>query len=202
MDYGTGTAVRKAGYNGPAAGKTGTTSDGADVWFVGYTPDLVAGVWVGYDARQSLPSRATGGSVSAPVFGRMMRRIYRTRPMPGGFIVPDGVIVRFVDPESGMVLEDGCVPRYGNPQREVFLEKTEPATTCPRYQSDNFFESIGHFFDDLFDDDDHSEPEPQDGVTADGSRDVLGSGRIAKKDEQRGRDRDRGRGRGRGRGRD
>jgi 1A family penicillin-binding protein len=195
VDYGTGTAVRQAGFSGPAAGKTGTTSDGADVWFVGYTPDLVAGVWVGYDARQPLPSRATGGSVSAPVFGRMMRRIYKTRPLPGGFIVPDGVIVRFVDPESGLVLQDGCVPRFGNPQREVFLEETEPATTCPRRPSENFFESIGHFLEDLFSGEpDGPEPEPEQGVTADGSRDVLGSGRVAKKENK-------GKGNGKGRGR-
>jgi penicillin-binding protein 1A len=177
VDYGTGTAVRQAGFNGSVAGKTGTTSDGADVWFVGYTPDLVAGVWVGYDTRRPLPPRATGGSVSAPVFGRMMRRIYRTRPQPGGFIVPDGVVARYVDPESGLVLEEGCVPRFGTAAREVFLRETEPETVCPRYQSDNILDAIGHFFGDLFDDN-GSAPEPEDGVTADGSRDVLGSGKI------------------------
>ncbi|MGQ0815297.1 MAG: transglycosylase domain-containing protein [Gemmatimonadota bacterium] len=185
VSYGTGTAVRQAGFHGAAAGKTGTTSDGADVWFVGYTPDLVAGVWVGYDARRPLPARASGGNVSAPVFGRMMRRIYRNRPLPSGFIVPDNVVVRFVDPESGLVLEDGCAPRYGNPVREVFLQNAQPETICPRYQSDNFLDAIGHFFGDLFDDDEDPVPEPEEGVIADGSRDVLGSGRIAKKEKRR-----------------
>lgn len=176
VDYGTGTAVRNAGFGGPVAGKTGTTSDGADVWFVGYTPDLVAGIWVGYDTRRPLPSRATGGSVSAPVFGRMMRRIYRERPVPSGFIVPDQVVVRFVDPESGLVLESGCVPRYGNPVREVFLEGTEPETVCPRHQNETIFQMLEGFLGDIFGNDDG--PQPQEGVTADGSRDVLGSGRI------------------------
>jgi hypothetical protein len=92
-------------------------------------------------------------------------------------------------------LQDGCVPRFGNPQREVFLEETEPATTCPRRPSENFFESIGHFLEDLFSGEpDGPEPEPEQGVTADGSRDVLGSGRVAKKENK-------GKGNGKGRGR-
>ncbi|MGQ0562592.1 MAG: transglycosylase domain-containing protein, partial [Gemmatimonadota bacterium] len=184
VDYGTGTAVRRAGFRGPVAGKTGTTSDGADVWFVGYTPDLVAAVWVGYDARRPLPARASGGSVSAPVFGRMMRRIYRTRPLPGGFIVPDRVVARLIDSESGQILEHGCVPRYGNAVREVFLEDAQPPTVCPRRPGDNIFDAIGRLFGDLFGRDE-PEPEPEPGVTADGSRDVLGSGRIAKRDQER-----------------
>lgn len=181
VNEGTGTAVRNGGYYGPAAGKTGTTSDGADVWFVGYTPEIVAGIWVGYDTRRPLPARASGGNVSAPVFGRMMRRIYRNRAEPSGFTVPDQVVVRFVDPESGLVLEEGCVPRYGNPVREVFLQDVQPAETCPRYRSDNIFDALGHFLDDFFGGGNKRGPEPEEGVTADGSRDVLGAGRIARR---------------------
>ena len=177
VDYGTGSAVRSAGLGGPVAGKTGTTSDGADVWFVGYTPDLVAGVWVGYDTRRALPAHASGGSVSAPVFGRIMRRIYRARAMPGGFIVPGNVIVRFVDPESGLVLEQGCVPRYGNPTREVFLKDAEPETTCPRHYNENIFEALGDFLGRLFGGE-PTPPEPDPGVTADGTRDILGAGKV------------------------
>lgn len=182
VQYGTGTAVRDAGYHGPAAGKTGTTSDGADVWFIGYTPDLVAGIWVGYDERRPLPSRATGGSVSAPVFGRMMARIYRKRERPAGFIAPDNIVMRFVDPESGLVLEDGCSPRYGSAQREVFIADAEPESVCPRRNNYNIFEALGDFIDDVFSSSDQPEPEP--GVTADGSRDVLGADKLRKRQRE------------------
>lgn len=77
VDYGTGGPVRRAGYIGPAAGKTGTTSNASDLWFVGATPNLVAGVWVGYDTpREVLPGvNGTGGRVSGPVWGALMRAL-------------------------------------------------------------------------------------------------------------------------------
>jgi len=75
VDYGTGRAVRSAGYRGPAAGKTGTTNDGTDAWFVGYTPHLVASVWVGFDRSRPIAARASGGTVAAEIWGRAMRRI-------------------------------------------------------------------------------------------------------------------------------
>ena len=77
VDYGTGGPVRRAGYIGLAAGKTGTTSNASDLWFIGATPNLVAGVWVGYDTpREVLPGvNGTGGRVSAPVWGALMRAL-------------------------------------------------------------------------------------------------------------------------------
>ena len=75
VDHGTGRAVRSAGYRGPAAGKTGTTNDGADAWFVGYTPGLVAAVWVGFDRARPIAQRVSGGTVAAEIWGRTMRRI-------------------------------------------------------------------------------------------------------------------------------
>jgi membrane peptidoglycan carboxypeptidase len=75
VDYGTGRAVRSAGYRGPAAGKTGTTNDGTDAWFVGYTPRLVASVWVGFDRARPIAARVSGGTVAAEIWGRAMRRI-------------------------------------------------------------------------------------------------------------------------------
>jgi penicillin-binding protein 1A len=181
VNQGTGAAIRQTGFNGPAAGKTGTTSDGADVWFVGYTPDIVAGVWVGYDERRSLPSRASGGNVSAPVFGRIMNRIYRKREMPTGWSAPGNVITRLIDPQSGLVLEDGCYPAYGNPIQEVFLAEFEPETVCPRRADMNIFEALGDWLDDVFSGGNDA-PQPEPGVTADGTRDILGSEKLKKKD--------------------
>ncbi len=131
VDHGTGAAVRSMGFYNAAAGKTGTTNEGADAWFVGYTPDLVGAVWVGFDQRRSIVYNAQGGRLAAPVWGRIMKRVYATRPNPGNFVQPAGVIRRDIDPESGLVLEDGCWPRWGEPEHEIFLADHEPETVCP-----------------------------------------------------------------------
>ncbi len=75
VDQGTGRAVRTSGYRGPAAGKTGTTNDGADAWFVGYTPTLVASVWVGFDRPRPIAARVSGGTVAAEIWGRALRQV-------------------------------------------------------------------------------------------------------------------------------
>ena len=73
VDRGTAFSIRASGYYGPAAGKTGTTNDGRDAWFVGLTPDLVAGVWVGYDTPEQIVEDRGGGALAAPTWGRWMR---------------------------------------------------------------------------------------------------------------------------------
>ena len=75
VDEGTGRAVRSAGYRGPAAGKTGTTDDWTDAWFVGYTTRRVAGIWIGFDRPRPIAARATGGTAPAAAWGAIMRRI-------------------------------------------------------------------------------------------------------------------------------
>lgn len=183
VNYGTAGAVRRAGFGGAVAGKTGTTSDGADVWFVGYTPHVVAGVWVGYDTRRPLPARANGGNVSAPVFGRIMRRLHQTRSVSSAFDVPDRVVWRRIDPASGLVLEAGCIPRDGISRSEVFLREVQPGTVCPRHESENFFELIGNFLGGLFNSRSRSdEPEPD---VVSGSGSVLGAERIARREFRR-----------------
>src|SRR5690606_25711288 len=75
VEEGTGRAVRGVGYRGPAAGKTGTTDDWTDAWFVGYTTHRVAGVWIGFDRPRPIATRATGGTAPAAAWGAIMRRI-------------------------------------------------------------------------------------------------------------------------------
>jgi penicillin-binding protein 1A len=128
---GTGQAVSQAGFRAPAAGKTGTTNDGADAWFVGYTPDVVASVWVGFDKRRPIVARATGGRVAAPVWARTMLRIYQKRKMPREWARPSGVIEGMVDPASGMLLASGCRPFEGTAYREVFVRGSAPQSVCP-----------------------------------------------------------------------
>ncbi|MGD8278717.1 MAG: penicillin-binding transpeptidase domain-containing protein, partial [Gemmatimonadota bacterium] len=130
VNRGTGRHVRYAGYRGIAAGKTGTTNDGADTWFVGYTPRLTAGVWVGFDKPRPIASRASGGPIAAQVWGRLMNRI----PDLAGrdeWRRPQQVIALSVDPESGLALADGCEPRNGEARTELFVKGREPETVCP-----------------------------------------------------------------------
>jgi penicillin-binding protein 1A len=132
VSYGTGTAVRAEGFRGPAAGKTGTTNDGRDAWFIGYTPDVVAGVWVGFDQPRPILRNASGGRLAAPVWGRMMRRVYDERPLPETWRAPETVTSRTIDPYTGSILADGCWPRWGEPGRELFIRSMLPEPVCPR----------------------------------------------------------------------
>ena len=148
VDSGTGTAVRAAGVRGPVAGKTGTTSDATDAWFVGYTPELVGTVWIGYDRPSPISSAATGGGLAAPVWGRMMARIQANRDIPAPWKRPERVIEAYIDPESGMLLADGCRSRWGYAEREIFLRDHMPAAHCPqpRRWYDNIWGAISGLF--------------------------------------------------------
>ncbi len=151
INRGTGTGVRAAGFFGAAAGKTGTTNDATDAWFVGYTPDLVADIWIGYDSPSPLGSAGTGGGIAAPVWGRIMRRIYAKREAPPVWQAPSGVVQRTIDPGTGLVLEEGCSPEYGEPRQEVFLVDHIPESACPSQSwFDGFFDNVGETIGDLF----------------------------------------------------
>ncbi|MDT8368838.1 MAG: PBP1A family penicillin-binding protein [Longimicrobiales bacterium] len=147
---GTGAGVRSAGFQGPAAGKTGTTDDATDLWFAGYTPEVVGVVWVGFDAARPLPVRSTGGSVAAPVWGRIMSRIHRGRAMPRWGDPPPDVVTRAIDPGTGMLLEAGCRPRSGDPQWEFFVVGNEPVARCPHRGDGGFLSGFGHWLGSVF----------------------------------------------------
>jgi membrane peptidoglycan carboxypeptidase len=131
VDRGTGRGVRQAGFDGPAAGKTGTTDDGQDVWFVGYTPELLAGIWIGFDRPRAVVADATGGDLAAPVWGELMRAVHAGRPAPEPWERPRSVVERSVDPPTGLILADGCRPESGEPSDELFLRSELPSTICP-----------------------------------------------------------------------
>lgn len=125
VERGTGTPVRHAGFSAPAAGKTGTTNRNTDAWFIGFTPRLVAGVWVGFDRPRTIVPGGTGGRLAAPVWGRMFRRI---APRNGGWRVPAGLEARVVD-AFGMVVPEGCLAD-APVRQEYFLAGTAPDGTC------------------------------------------------------------------------
>jgi penicillin-binding protein 1A len=130
VDRGTGTPVRAAGFSGPAAGKTGTTNNSTDVWFVGYTPDLVGVVWFGLDQPATIVPGATGGRVAAPVWGRIMRRVYAQREMPAEWTPPRGVVTETVDRATGLVVDETC-PARGDAYTEYFVRVRPPRQYCP-----------------------------------------------------------------------
>ncbi len=122
-----GTAAGSVGsqFSYPAGGKTGTTNDGADVWFVGYTADLVAGVWMGLDKPQKIKGNAQGGQLAAPAWTAFMREVYRRKPAPPDWPRPDGIVAREVDPVSGLLAGPGCAS-----YTEYFIAGTDPIQTC------------------------------------------------------------------------
>ena len=102
-----GTATTLAELGHPMAGKTGTTNDARDVWFVGYTPDLVVGMYMGFDQPRSMGDGATGGGLAAPVFKEFMAEVLKdVRPVE--FRVPEGMRMIAVDRKTGMRAADGA----------------------------------------------------------------------------------------------
>ena len=123
-----GTAAGSVGANFqlPAGGKTGTTNDGADVWFIGYTSDLVAGVWMGLDRPKTIKGNAQGGILAAPAWTSFMNEVYRRKPAPPDWPRPEGIVTRQIDAASGMLVGPGCEPGVS----EVFIVGTDPTQTC------------------------------------------------------------------------
>jgi penicillin-binding protein 1A len=138
IDRGTGSAVRAVGFRGPAAGKTGTTNDASDVWFVGYTPEFVAGVWMGLDQPQTIVRGASGGTLAAPVWGRLMSRIHAGRSAPEGWRAPSGVVTAEVDRATGAVVSLECPPT-GPTYTEYFIRSAPAQQYCPGYDLDRRF---------------------------------------------------------------
>ena len=91
IEHGTGWKARELGR--PAAGKTGTTNDYRDAWFIGYTPNLVAGVWIGYDDQRSIGRKETGGRAALPLWLDFMKKAHDGRE-PEDFSVPDKCAVQ------------------------------------------------------------------------------------------------------------
>ena len=127
VDAGTARSARRAGIDGTAAGKTGTTDDTRDAWFIGFTLEVVVGVWVGFD--DGAPTGFTGAQGALPIwidFVRATAGAGAARPFP----VPDDIVWRDVDPSSGLLATAGCPES----RREPFLTGTEPQRECDRHR--------------------------------------------------------------------
>jgi penicillin-binding protein 1A len=125
VDHGTGFEVRRQGIRGPIAGKTGTTNDGRDVWFVGFTPTIVAGFWFGYDTPKTMGYGATGGRMAAPAFADFYREGWRGQDT-ADWPVPPGMVSREIDSFNGELANQYCPVTHV----EWFKAGTEPTETC------------------------------------------------------------------------
>ena len=139
VENGTGYEVRRLGIRSPVAGKTGTTNDGNDVWFVGYTPTLVAGFWFGYDVPRTLGWGASGGRLAAPAWVDFYRRAWK-EDTGKGWTPPDGMVSRVVDAFNGELANEYCPVT----QREWFKPGTEPTAFCSQH-NESVWDSIESF---------------------------------------------------------
>ena len=131
-----GTGRRVLGLGRPVAGKTGTTNDFHDAWFIGYTPQIVSGVWIGYDSERSLGKDRTGGKVAAPVFRDYMQAALGDSPITD-FTIPEGVTFVSVERDSGRpaspdstasfleAFKSGSEPRYREDEPPAFDDDLE-----------------------------------------------------------------------------
>ena len=123
VDRGTGGSARRLGAQGIFAGKTGTTNDGRDAWFVGFSPRLLVAVWVGFDDNRGL--NLSGSSAALPIFADFVRRLpsqYFEAPFPS----TPGVVTVSIDPTTGLLVTEECPKSFD----EVFLEGTQPKERC------------------------------------------------------------------------
>lgn len=119
----SGTGQRARAVGRPVAGKTGTTNDMKDAWFVGYVPQLAAGVWVGYDQEKSLGSGGSGGQAAAPIWADFMQKALVGVSIQS-FIPPDNITYALINPRTGRLAKEGSEGSV----MECFISGTEPTS--------------------------------------------------------------------------
>lgn len=141
VNAGTAVKVRQAGFTLPAAGKTGTTNDYVDAWFVGYTPHLVTGVWVGFDQPQTIVSNGYAAELAVPIWGAFMKAATQGNP-PDWFTRPDSIVAVNVCRLSGKLPNIGCnnvqtmnpdgtIDTRSMVYTDYFVKGRQPTTLCP-----------------------------------------------------------------------
>ncbi len=130
VDSGTARSSRWRGFTRPAGGKTGTTNNFCDNWFVGYTPQITAGAWLGFDEKLSLGRGQDGAKNGVPVWTEFMIAAHDSLPIEE-FVEPEGIVHLDVCLESGEIATDRCIVV----RNEVFIQGTEPTNTCQMHPS-------------------------------------------------------------------
>ncbi|MFQ5587000.1 MAG: penicillin-binding protein 1A, partial [Thermodesulfobacteriota bacterium] len=133
-----GTGRRAKALNRPVAGKTGTTNNLNDAWFIGYTPDLVAGAWIGYDEERALGNRETGARAALPIWLSFMKKVTEGTPIRN-FTIPEGIVFAKIDAETGLP----AGPSTKKAIFEAFKEGTAPTSVAEEVRpthTERFFE--------------------------------------------------------------
>jgi len=125
FNYGTAWSARANGFTRPAAGKTGTTNDFTDAWFIGYIPSLICGVWVGFDERKEIAEHAVGAKVALPIWTEFMKETLEDKPVEH-FVVPPGIVKRKICKQTGLLATESC-PKV---TEEIFIAGTQPIDSC------------------------------------------------------------------------
>jgi len=138
VNKGTGWGARARGFYRPAGGKTGTSDNCTDNWFIGFTPQITAGVWIGYDDKTVIGENVTGAHTALPVWSDFMIKAHDTLGVED-FGVPPGIIFETVCLESGLLATDRC-PRI---IIDVFTENTVPREYCDLHPSEGLPDTLG-----------------------------------------------------------
>ena len=156
INQGTAWRARQEGFRLPAAGKTGTTNDYHDVWFVGYTPSTVAGVWMGFDQPKQIIANGYAGELAVPLWASVMA-VATEGDKPEGFKRPSGIVGveicritgrRAVEGCSKVPVEDdeGGIEIRSMAYTEYYRRGTEPSGSCEEHEGANFLERLAGFF--------------------------------------------------------
>jgi penicillin-binding protein 1A len=156
INAGTGARARSLGFTLPAAGKTGTTNDFNDAWFVGFTPSLVAGVWVGFDQPHTILPNGFAAEVAVPVWASFMKAATKG-DKPTWFSPPSGIVTASVCRLSGMLASEGCehAPTIDNDGQvqvksmvytEYFARGTQPTSYCDLHPTSGLVSAVASVF--------------------------------------------------------
>jgi membrane carboxypeptidase/penicillin-binding protein len=156
INAGTAARARSLGFTLPAAGKTGTTNDFNDAWFVGFTPSLVSGVWVGFDQPQTILPNGFAAEIAVPIWAKFMK-IATEGDKPSWFSQPPGITTASVCRLSGLLATEGCesaevLDDSGRPTHrsmvytEYFATGTQPAGFCDLHPTRGFFGKVAGLF--------------------------------------------------------
>ena len=156
INAGTGARARSAGFKLPAAGKTGTTNDFKDAWFIGFTPSLIAGVWVGFDQPHTIMRNGFAGDIAVPMWASFMKTATEG-DKPQYFKAPPGVTTASVCRLSGKLANDACqdvevvddrggLTRRSMVYTEYFAKDTVPDQVCDLHSRRNFFGTVASIF--------------------------------------------------------
>ena len=156
VNYGTAWKARRVGFMLPAAGKTGTTNDYVDAWFVGYTPKLVTGVWIGFDQPKTIIGGGYAGDIAVPLWGRFMKAATRG-DRPEWFTTPKGLVGVTVCRVSGKLPDIGCsdvevvsdtgeVSHRSMVITDYFPQGKAPSDVCPLHPGHNLLSTMAGWF--------------------------------------------------------